>query len=117
MTEKEKRKSKLDQRIEDLDDISKHMSVTIHEEDQTIAPYFYSTLEFIREATAFGLNVLVQCKNGNDRSPALMAAYLIAKFQIAAEKALGIVKEKKATIKISQYLEMQVKEEEQKLQE
>jgi hypothetical protein len=48
MTDKEKRKCKLEQRIDDLDSISKHMSFTLQEEDHTIAPYFQSGVEFIR---------------------------------------------------------------------
>ena len=60
------------------------MSLSLQEEDQTIAPYFYSAIDFVREALAFGYNVLLHCKTGNDRSPALAAAYLIAEFGLSA---------------------------------
>jgi protein-tyrosine phosphatase len=64
------------------------MSLSLQEEDQTIAPYFYSAVDFITDALAFGFNVLVHCKTGNDRSAALAASFIISHFGVTAKEAV-----------------------------
>jgi protein-tyrosine phosphatase len=64
------------------------MSLSLQEENQTIAPYFYSTIEFIKNSLAFGYNVLIHCKTGNDRSAALVASFIISHFGVTAKEAV-----------------------------
>lgn len=64
------------------------MSLSLQEENQTIAPYFYSTIDFIKDAIAFGYNVLIHCKTGNERSAALVASFIISHFGLTAIEAV-----------------------------
>jgi protein-tyrosine phosphatase len=47
------------------------------------------------------MNVLVHCKEGDNKSASLVAAYLIYKFKIDTEKALQVVKAHRPSISIS----------------
>lgn len=85
MTEKEKRKAKLDQRIDELDDIQKHMAFATHDDDDSIGPYFSHAVDFINDAHSVGMNVLVHCKTGGRQAAAVIAAYLVSEYKVTWE--------------------------------
>lgn len=85
MTEKEKRKAKLDERIDDLDDIQKHMAFATHEDDDSLGPYYTHAVDFIKEAHGVGMNVLVHCKTGGRQAAVVVAAYLISEYNVSWE--------------------------------
>lgn len=57
------------------------------------------------------MNVLVHCKEGDCKSAALVIAYIIYKFKISFEKAYEIIKAKRPSVKLTEELEQQLKQE------
>jgi protein-tyrosine phosphatase len=81
-----------------LDDINKHISLIIHDENDAISGYFVPAIDFIREALAFEMNVLVHCKTGNGLSAAILTAYLVFRFKIQWKEAYEIIKQRRGTV-------------------
>ena len=84
-------------------------------EKDSIAPYFVRTIDFIRESAHFKLNTLVHCKNGDSRSAALVAAFLIYRFKISTEKAVSVLQKKRPSVSINEELLQQLQESEEQL--
>lgn len=59
----------------------------------------------------YKMNVLVHCKEGDCKSAALVIAYIIYKFKISFEKAYEIIKAKRSSVKLTEELEQQLKQE------
>lgn len=59
----------------------------------------------------YKMNVLVHCKEGDCKSAALVIAYIIYKFKISFEKAYEIIKAKRPSVKLTEELEQQLKQE------
>lgn len=63
--------------------------------DEYLLPHLDKTYEFIENAQG---NILVHCRHGRSRSPAVVIAYLMKKFDVPFEKAYRFVRQKKPTI-------------------
>eukprot|EP01059_Diplonema_ambulator_P032059 TRINITY_DN60_c0_g2_i1.p1 TRINITY_DN60_c0_g2~~TRINITY_DN60_c0_g2_i1.p1 ORF type:complete len:220 (+),score=66.49 TRINITY_DN60_c0_g2_i1:55-660(+) len=63
-----------------------------------IADYFNTVCEFIDRARSEGGKVLIHCKKGISRSPALTLAYLITRFNIPLEPAYNMILKKRPSI-------------------
>ena len=61
------------------------------------------------------MNVLIHCKEGDNKSASLVAAFLVYKFKINAEKALAAVKAHRPSISVSEELANELKQYEEKL--
>ena len=58
--------------------------------------WFASTFSILDEAIVKGKKTLVHCHAGASRSPALLAAYLINRFDVSAEQAIAFLRTKRA---------------------
>lgn len=68
-------------------------------ENMAIDVLFEPTFKKFDMAVFSGRKFLVHCQGGRSRSPALVAAYLINRFQVTAEQALAFLSEKRPCIR------------------
>lgn len=77
-------------------------------ETEDISRYFVRVVKFIDTCTKNGRNVVVFCNKGLSRSPSMILAYLIWKYDIDYEEAKEIVLEERKRLKINRSFENQL---------
>lgn len=73
--------------------------VDAHSED--ILPHFEDAFSFIEEARRQNGKVLVHCRRGISRSPAIVTGYIMTKTQCSYEAALTYVKERRSSVSLN----------------
>lgn len=71
-------------------------------ETTSLGPYFQSAIEFVNDSWKYKMSVIVHCKDGNSKSALLVAAFLVYKFKISAEKAVEVVTMKRPSACITE---------------
>ena len=69
--------------------------------DVKILPFFKEVAVFIECAMQRKENILVHCKAGMSRSPAMLCSYLMSKFGLSFEQAYRILKERRSGVDIN----------------
>ena len=70
-----------------------------HSED--IAKHFSDAYQFISEARAASLRVLVHCRRGISRSPAIVVSYLMQEEGMRFDEAFHVVKQRRACVSLN----------------
>jgi protein-tyrosine phosphatase len=83
--------------VEGVDLIRLSMADSIHPA-LDVTPFFQKAISFMDQHLPG--NILINCFGGQNRSPCILAAYLIARHGFTAEKACELLKEKRDLVKI-----------------
>lgn len=80
-------------KLNDIDDTIRVKCINVDDtHDQLLDSYFDETHEFIDEARQNKCNVLVHCKAGISRSPAITISYLMKTLDLSLKEAYNLVK-------------------------
>lgn len=66
--------------------------------DVKIMPFFKEVAAFIEDALSRNENILVHCKGGMSRSPAMLCSYMMSKFDLSFDEAYRILKERRSVV-------------------
>ena len=68
------------------------------DKDTPVGPYFLHGVNFIMDSFNYDMNVMVHCKEGTGRSATMVAAFLVYRFKIGWEEAVGVVERRRGIL-------------------
>lgn len=80
-----------------FDDIQ-YLRVPIHDSHVSIKQYFQETFDFIDAGLKNGEGVLVHCYAGISRSPTIVCAYLMKRYELSHDRALLVIRSKRCIV-------------------
>lgn len=80
--------------------VKKHIPL-VDAHSQDILSHFEAAFDFIDSAKASGGRVLVHCRRGISRSPAIIVGYLMTHYKHSFESALAFLKERRSSVSLN----------------
>jgi protein-tyrosine phosphatase len=116
MDKKSYEKEKLKERVAALGLEQRHLYLDLKDSKEVkIIPCFKEVYSFIESALESKENLLVHCKGGMSRSPAMLCSYLMQKFALSFDDAYRLLKQRRPVVDINEGFQKELKEYEQLL--
>ena len=104
-------KEKISDSIVELGLAGRHLFIEAKDsKDEKILPFFREVEVFIDRAIENEENVLVHCKGGMSRSPAILCSYMMKKFKLSFDEAYKILRERRSVVDINAGFQKELKE-------
>lgn len=71
------------------------------QKDAELKIFYESSYNFIENSLDEGRNVLVHCKGGMSRSPAILCSYLMKRYRIDFDKCYQLIKSRRNVVSIN----------------